>query len=95
MAQSYASSLHAGANRHFHFILGQYGEGNIQFGLLRHDLTPRPSYVALAAVGRLLAGARCLGRYPIDGKPDVRVIAFRANRMERSAICWSHGPNGR
>ncbi|MFV2069724.1 MAG: hypothetical protein ACC645_22390 [Pirellulales bacterium] len=78
IAQSYASSLQAGANRHFHFILGQYSEKNIQFGLLRHDLTPRPSYVALAAAGRLLAGARCLGRYPIDGKPDIHVIAFRA-----------------
>ncbi|NLH40792.1 MAG: hypothetical protein GX448_03045, partial [Planctomycetes bacterium] len=71
MAQSYASSLFAGADRHFHFILGHYCEGGkIQFGLLRLDETPRPSYVALAAVGRFLAGARCLGRWDLDGKPD-------------------------
>ena len=76
IAQSYASSLHAGAHRHFHFILGQYGERNIQFGLLRHDLTPRPGYVALAAVGRFLAGARCLGRHVVPGKPDIHLIAF-------------------
>ena len=58
MAQSYACSLYAGASRHFHFILGHYMEQSIQFGLLRKDLTPRPSYVALAALGRFLAGGR-------------------------------------
>ena len=78
IGQSYASSLHAGANRHFHFILGQYSEKNIQFGLLRYDLTPRPAYVALAAVGRLLAGGRCLGRVPIADKSNIHLIAFRA-----------------
>ncbi len=78
MAHSYVHSLHAGACRHFHFILGQYGEGKVQFGLLRHDKTPRPSYVALAACGRFLAGARCLGRVSVETKPDVYVFAFRA-----------------
>ncbi len=77
MAQEYAQSLYAGASRHFHFILGQYQEPNgVQFGLLRTDLTPRPAYVALAAVGRFLAGATCLGRW--QPAPDVHVIAFRA-----------------
>jgi hypothetical protein len=77
IAQSYASSLFAGARRHFHFILGHYHEPNlIQFGLLRLDLTPRPAYVALAAVGRYLAGARALGRW--RPAPDVHVYAFRA-----------------
>lgn len=77
MAQSYASSLFAGARRHFHFILGHYHEPNgVQFGLLRLDLTPRPAYVALAAVGRCLAGARALGRWqPV---PDLHVHAFQA-----------------
>lgn len=78
IAQSYASSLFAGAQRHFHFILGQYHEPQgVQFGLLRLDLTPRMPYVALAAVGRCLAGARTLGRW----RPghDVNVYAFRAS----------------
>ncbi len=76
MAQSYAQSLYAGASRHFHFILGHYYETNgVQFGLLRKDHTPRPAYVALAAAGRLLAGARCLGRWKPAG--DVHVYAFR------------------
>ena len=79
MTHSYASSLFSGAARHFHFILGHYmeGENTIQFGLLRQDLTPRPSYVALAALGRLLAGAKCLGRLELVDKPDAHVYAFR------------------
>ena len=77
MGQSYASSLFAGARRHFHFILGNYQEANgVQFGLLRLDLTPRPAYVALAAVGRCLAGARPLGRW--QPGQNVQVYAFRA-----------------
>lgn len=77
MAQSYAQSLFAGAQRHFHFILGHYHEPNgVQFGLLRLDLTPRPAYVALAAVGRFLSGARILGRW--QPQPDLHVYAFRA-----------------
>ena len=77
MAQAYASSLFAGAQRHFHFILGNYQEPNgVQFGLLRLDLTPRPAYVALAAVGRCLAGAQALGRWRPG--PDIHVYAFHA-----------------
>ena len=77
MAQAYASSLFAGAQRHFHFILGNYHEANgVQFGLLRLDLTPRPAYAALAALGRYLAGAKVLGRWR-PGE-DVQVYAFRA-----------------
>lgn len=97
LAQSYASSLAAGASRHFHFILGNYQESwnGVQFGLLRLDLTPRPAYVALAAIGRLLAGARCLGRWTIPGEPDARVIAFRATpdgRARDVLVAWAEKP---
>lgn len=77
VAQAYASSLFAGARRHFHFVLGNYQEPQgVQFGLLRLDLTPRPAYVALAAVGRCLAGARALGRW--QPGQQVQLYAFRA-----------------
>lgn len=75
IAKSYASSLFAGVQRHFLFILGNYMENGAQLGLMRHDHTPRPAYVAFAAVGRLLAGARCLGRVPRTGKTTA-VYAF-------------------
>lgn len=91
LAQSYASSLFAGARRHFHFVLGHYHEPNgVQFGLLRLDLTPRPAYAALAAVGRCLAGARALGRWRPGG--DVNVYAFRAwpDGQERDVlVAWA------
>jgi hypothetical protein len=91
MAQAYASSLFAGAKRHFHFILGNYQEPNgVQFGLLRLDLTPRPAYVALAAVGRCLAGAKALGRW--QPGQQVHVYAFRAqpDGQERDVlVLWA------
>jgi hypothetical protein len=85
IAQAYASSLFAGAQRHFHFILGNYQEPNgVQFGLLRLDLTPRPAYVALSAAGRCLAGAKVLGRWR-PGR-DVHVYAFRDQPGERDVL---------
>ncbi|MFC1637189.1 hypothetical protein ACFL5Z_20405, partial [Planctomycetota bacterium] len=93
IAQSYASSLHAGSIRHFHFILGHYYErSGVQFGLLRKDMNPRPAYVALAAVGRLLAGAKCLGRWVVPGQAGAYIIVFRAwpDGQERDVlVAWA------
>ncbi|RJP30184.1 MAG: hypothetical protein C4527_10235 [Candidatus Omnitrophota bacterium] len=94
IAQEYAYSLFAGADKHFHFILGHYFErrNHTQFGLLRLDLTPRPGYVALAAVGRMLAGARCLGSWNVPEQPDAHVYAFRAkpDGVERDVlVAWA------
>ncbi len=96
VTQSYARSLFSGASRHFHFILGHYteGENRIQFGLLRADHTPRPGYVALATLGRLLADGRCLGRYEVPEKPEVEVYAFRTrpDGIERDVVvAWCEG----
>ncbi len=97
MAQSYASSLGAGVDRHFHFILGNYHEtsNGVQFGLLREDMTPRPAYVALAAIGRLLAGARCMGQWSIEGQPDAHVYAFQAKPDGKECdviVAWAEQP---
>ncbi|MCB1126817.1 MAG: hypothetical protein KDM81_09995 [Verrucomicrobiae bacterium] len=77
IGQSYAQSFFAGSSRHFHFILGHYTESNgVQFSLLRKDFTPRAGYVALAAVGRFLAGAKVIGRWQPGN--DITGILFRA-----------------
>ncbi len=76
VAKVFCGSLHEGSAMTFHFILGHYVEGPTQFGLIRRNLTPRPAYVALAAVGRLLADARALGR--LTGHEGVRAYLFRA-----------------
>lgn len=88
VAASYASSLFAGVDRHFFFILGNYIERGVQFGLLRHDHTPRPGYVALAAAGRFLAGAKCLGRF------SPSIYAFHAQpdgQAQDVLIAWGRG----
>ncbi|MCX6361685.1 MAG: hypothetical protein NT029_17915 [Armatimonadetes bacterium] len=90
IAKVFAASLHQGSAATYYFILGHYVEGQTQFGIVRKDLTPRPAYVALAAVGRLLADAKPLGRVGAfdapaeayafsakpDGKPAVVVVAW-------------------
>ncbi|HPS54883.1 MAG TPA: hypothetical protein PLP05_04735 [Sedimentisphaerales bacterium] len=99
MAHSYASSIYNGVDKHFHFCLGHYIEDmptrNSQFGLLRLDMTPRPSYVALAAIGRFMAGAKSIGRL----KPDeiANIYAFRAkpDGIESDVlVCWAQNPDG-
>lgn len=62
VTKTYAMTLHEGAQAIFYFMLPHYSEHRIQYGLLHPDLSPRAGYVALAAVGRLLADAKPLGR---------------------------------
>ena len=62
VAKTLACSLHEGSAATFYFLFPHYVEGQTQFGIVRPDLTPRPAYVALAAVGHLLADAKPLGR---------------------------------
>lgn len=90
VAKIFAGSLHEGSRATFYFILGHYCEGQTQFGIVRRDLTPRPAYVALAAVGRLLADATPLGR--CKASDGVYAYAFRA-RPERTyqtvIVAWA------
>ncbi|MCP4455717.1 MAG: hypothetical protein GY809_30015 [Planctomycetes bacterium] len=97
MAQSYASSFYAGASKHFHFIMGHYREARskVQFGLLRLDQTPRPSYVALAAIGRFLDGATCLGRWILPDNPHAHIYAFKARPDGQDKcvlVAWAETP---
>ena len=77
VAQVFAASLHEGPAVSFYFLLPHYAEGKTQFGVIRADLTPRPAFVALAAVGRVLADARPLGRLK-NVPQSVRAFLFRA-----------------
>lgn len=97
IAQAYACSLSAGCQRHFQFVLGNYAEDahRTQFGLLRQDLTPRPAYVALAAVGRLLAGAKFETIWRCTDQPDAHVYLFNAwpDGVNRQVIVlWAERP---
>lgn len=91
VVKTFAAALHEGAAAVFYFLLPHYVEGHTQFGLLRPDLTPRPGYVALAAVGRFLAEARPLGRARSDDR-GLRLFVFRSRpdgRFRDVAVIWS------
>lgn len=92
VAQLFAAALHEGPAVALYFLLPHYSEGQTQYGVLCKDLTPRPAFIALAAVGRILADARPLGRL----RPDnvTRVFAFRArpDGEERDVVvAWTMG----
>lgn len=93
VAQVLAASLFEGSVASFYFLLPHYVEGQTQFGVLRPDLTPRPAYVALAAAGRFLAGAKALGRLrSVDD--SVRAFLFRAQpdgRDRAVLVAWTTG----
>lgn len=77
VASTYAATLNEGASAVFYFLLPNYSEDRVQFGLLRKDLTPRPAFIALAAVGRILADAKPLGRVK-NSNPNVYSFLFSA-----------------
>src|SRR4030043_1384050 len=55
-------------------------------------MPPGAAYVALAAVGGLLAGGKCLGRWAVPDSDDAYVIAFRArpDGLERDLlVAWA------
>ncbi len=80
VAKVYTLSMHEGTRAVFYFMLPDYSEHQIQYGILHKDITPRPAFVAAAAVGRLLADAAPVGRvktadelihgYVFRAKPD-------------------------
>lgn len=91
VAKTFACSLHEGAVETFYFLLPHYVEGQTQFGLVRPDFSPRPGYVALAAVGRLLADARPLGQLR-STMASVRGYLFRAKPEGQSRnvlVAWT------
>ncbi|HEX2971136.1 MAG TPA: hypothetical protein VHP11_02315, partial [Tepidisphaeraceae bacterium] len=85
----FAASLHEGSRAAFYFLLPHYVEGKTQFGILRADLTPRPAFVALAAVGRLLADAKPLGK-SIDGNRKTYAFRAKPDGQDRDVLLlWS------
>lgn len=73
VVKTFAAALHESPATLFYFLLPHYVEGQVQFGLLRQDLTPRAGYCSLAACGRLLADARPLGKW---NAPNSSVNAY-------------------
>ena len=66
-----------------------YNEDN--FGLVRPDLTPKPSYAALSDISRLAATADFAGRVE-TGDPDVWALRFRDPKGGETLAVWSAHP---
>jgi hypothetical protein len=94
VAKTFACSLHEGSEATYYFLLPHYVEGQTQFGVLRPDLTPRPAFVALAAAGRLLAGAKPLGRWQhTNTAVQAYLFAAESDGKEREVlVAWTTGP---
>ena len=94
LVKTFALGLHEGAAAFFYFVLPHYVEGPTQFGVLRADLTPRPAFVSLAAVGRLLADAKALGKSATTNAGQ-HAVWFKARPDGNSSevlIAWAdHG----
>jgi hypothetical protein len=91
VAGVFATALHQGGAPVFYFLFPHYVEGQTQFGIVRPDLTPRPAYVAVAAVGRLLADARPLGRLQ-SSDAKVRGFMFEARpdgQAREVLVAWA------
>jgi hypothetical protein len=91
VSKVFATALNEGADKLFYFILGHYVERTLQYGLVHADLTPRPAYVAFAAVGRLLNDAKPLGRVNLgDDKLKGYVFATQVDGTKRETlVAWS------
>jgi hypothetical protein len=91
VSKVFAGALHEGSAKTFYFILGHYVERNLQYGIVHTDLTPRPAYVAFAAVGRLLNAAKPIGRVDL-GDEKLKGFVFRTvvDGAERETlVAWS------
>jgi hypothetical protein len=87
----FARALHEGTEKAFYFILGDYVERELQYGIVHKDLTPRPAYVAFAAVGRLLNGATPIGRVDFgDEKLKGYLFATEVDgQKHETLVAWS------
>lgn len=82
-------SLAAGNAKHFFFVLPDYVENGVQFGALKPDLTPYPSFVALSAAANILGLAEYRGRFPT---PDgVQAYLFHTPHGN-VLVAWSDRP---
>jgi len=91
VSKVFSGALHEGSVKAFYFILGHYVERTIQYGLVHVDLTPRPAYVAFAAVGRFLNAAEPIGRVNL-GDEKLRAFVFKTTvdqEQRETLVAWS------
>jgi hypothetical protein len=91
VSKAFSNALYEGCVKAFYFMLGHYVERNLQYGIVHTDLTPRPAYVAFAAVGRLLNAAHPIGRVDL-GDEKLKGYSFRTEidgHPRETVVAWS------
>lgn len=87
MPRSAAMSLAAGTDKHFYFVLPSYTEGKTQFGALRPDLTPYPSFLALSTAANIIGESAYKGEFK-TGSDAVTAQVF-STRRGNVLVAWS------
>lgn len=81
------TSLLAGVDKYFWFILPYYRENDFMlFGLLRQDLSPTPGYCSMSAFTYALGEAKYLGRLDIAG---IYAHVFKRSDSEIAIAFWT------
>ena len=91
VAKVFSDALYEGSVKAFYFILGDYVERTLQYGLVHQDLTPRPAFVSFAAVGRLLNSAKPIGRVNL-GDEKLKAYVFQTvvdGAEQETLVAWS------
>ncbi len=90
LPQSAVMSLVAGNDKHFFFVLPDYLENGVQFGVLNPDLTPYPGFVALSTAANMLALAEYKGEYRLNAaKSTAHMFSTPNGNM---LVAWSETP---
>ncbi|MGB9878278.1 MAG: glycosyl hydrolase, partial [bacterium] len=86
LVRAYACALANGVSRFFYFYLCEFLEGSVSlWGIVRSDLTPKPTYVALANLIRQLGEAQCIGWKRVN---DSYIVAFKRKTDDYVVVAW-------
>jgi len=89
LPKAIVSSLSAGVDKYFWFIMPYYRERDkMLFGLLREDMTPTAGYCSLSACTYALGKAEYIGRLDVDG---IHVHAFIRDDDSTAVAFWTDG----
>lgn len=87
LPKAIVSSLSAGVDKYFWFIMPYYRERDVMlFGLLREDMTPTPGYCALSACTYALGKAEYRGRLDLS---DIHAHVFDRGNGELAITFWA------
>jgi hypothetical protein len=87
LVRAYACALANGVRRFHYFYLCEFLEGSLSlWGIVRSDLTPKPTYVALCTLIRQLGEARCVGWKQVGQRGYM--VAFERDGGEVVLVAW-------